>query len=88
MLKFPNKEKREIKKGGEKMFIPFSKAQKRALNKLVEVRDIANNQLTDFFIYLREEHQANSSWRIKPDLSGFEKPDLNPTETVKKEETK
>jgi len=76
-----------IKKGEEKMFISFSKAQKKALNKLVEVRDIASNQLTDFLIYLREEHQADGSWRIKPDLTGFEKPDVK-IEEPNKEETK
>lgn len=51
---------------------PLSAAQRRRLTTLVERRNQAQQELQEFFAYLREEHDvAGDGWDLTPDLTAF-----------------
>jgi len=51
----------------------LTKAQKETLLEKVKTLNIVQAQVNDFLTYLRKEHEVDTSWQIKKDLSGFEK---------------
>ena len=53
----------------------FTKSEKKALERRVQAKNIADAQLNDFLAFLREQHGVDNEWQLKQDLFGFEKLD-------------
>ena len=53
----------------------FTKSEKKALERRIQTKNVADVQLNDFLAFLREQHVVDDGWQVKQDLSGFEKLD-------------